>query len=202
MDNVVSINHTKENVIEFEMTTDGVETKGMSVRFIIEAKGMELGFMCKKKKGDEWSVKLPDLPMLERTAYKFHVDVIADGYYFEPMKGTLNVTGTAELYTTTPKNKTLEPEGKKKAPAKKKAVKERVKTEPIRSNERSIESIAQSLMEQTKFDNPEQLTEKTEEKPSDNKDDKVIAILEEVGIKPKKKTTRKISFVKTRLLDS
>lgn len=110
MDNIVTITNAKKNTLQFELSIEGLEAKEVSVRFVVEtAKGIELGFMCKNSDGEKWEVNIPKLEMLEKTAYPFHIDVIADGYYFEPMKGTINVVGSQQIYASEPKNTTLAP---------------------------------------------------------------------------------------------
>jgi len=161
MDNVVSINHTKENVIEFDLTMEGVESKDVDVRFMVESKGMELCFKAAKKEKNTWFVKLPKLPMLERTAYKFTIEVHADGYFFKVFNGTLNVVGSAEIYSSEPKNVTLKPtksedkqtdkEDDKTSKSKDKDKKEEKKVqESSRPREKSIEQIAREMMERNK----------------------------------------------------
>lgn len=212
MENTVSINHTKDNTLEFELSMEGVDTKDIDVRFVVESKGMDLNFAAKKKKGDVWAVKLPRLPMLEKTAYKFHIEVITDGYFFKPFEGNLNVVGSAELYSTKPKNVTLEPnkeekpvedaaekEEKKKKEEKKveeKKVVEEAQRNRTRSREKSIEQIARELMEQQNY-SPKKIEDKVKEVKeaeaqapvtnANRKDQQILTILEEVGIKTKRK---------------
>jgi len=109
MDKLVTISNVKENVLEFDVEVEGVDTTDMAVRFIIEASGMELGFDSKKGKKTKWSVDIPALAILEKTTYPFHIDIIVDGYYFEPLRGSVNVVGSHEIYTSTPENITLSP---------------------------------------------------------------------------------------------
>lgn len=203
MDNVVSINHKKENVLEFDLTMEGVENKGISVIMMVEAKDMMLGFKAEHKEKDKWSVTLPKLPMLERTAYKFHIMVHADGYHFEPFKGTLNVVGSAEVYSSEPKNVTLKSgneEEKKEKTSKKEDTKKKT-NEAWRGREKPIDQIARELMEGQKYSKEhidkkvEEVREAAEAAGSEiSKDEKVMAILEEAGITPKRKATRKSRF--------
>ena len=186
MDNVVTVTNTKENILEFELTVQGLSAKKVEAKFIIKAKGMEFAFPCESGEGNKWSVTIPPMPQLERTAYNCCISVVADGYYFEPMTGTVNVVGTHEVYSSTPKNKTVEPDTeekkeKKKAPPKKKAKKEEVK-ETAKSREKGIDQIARELME--KKVGPD--IEKTKEA-----DDKVHEVLESVGINVTKKPSGK-----------
>lgn len=216
MENIVSINNTKPNTLEFDVTCEGLETKGMKVRFCIKAKGMDLQFAAKKAKGDSWGVKLPVLPMLDKTAYNFHIEVISDGYYFEVLKGTVNVVGSTDLYSTAPKNVTLDSTGKKE---KKPAAKKKVKEEFIpgsysnKPGEKSIEQIANEMMEASKERANEESkkeslieqiaeAEKKEVEKKMTADDKVRAVLQEAGIIPKKKPSISKFSIKTKKYDS
>lgn len=233
MDNVININNTKTNTLEFEMTIEGANASSVDCHFVISAKGQDFRFKAKKgKDGDLWSVKIPAMPYLEKTAYKCYTEVVADGQYFKPMDGNINVVGTAEIYTSTPKNKTVESDVAKKKESKKADVKreEKRKNESWRQGEKSIEQIAKELMakkeadgtaepktiteskkpgdvgavvKKEKFDDP--IIKAAEKEPISEKDlkaEKVRAILQESGIKPKEKKKKdKISFVRTRLLN-
>ena len=106
MDNLVTITNIKENDIEFNVDVQGNKNEEINVTFIIEAKDMEIGFPAKKI-DDKWCVTIPPLPFLEKTGYNFHINVVVDGYLFEPLRGMVNVVGTHEVYTTTPKNVTI-----------------------------------------------------------------------------------------------
>jgi hypothetical protein len=155
MENIISIIHTKTNEIEFDVTTENLDTKGIKVYLIIKTKKMELRFNAKQKEKDTWVVKLPVMDnFIDKTTYNCHIEVISDGYYFVPMKGSINVVGTAEIYTTTPKNKTLESDVVKKEDKKenKKKVKEDYVPGKVRYNnrEKSIEQIASELIEKNK----------------------------------------------------
>jgi len=109
MDNMVTISNVKTNVLEFEADIQGVDTTDMSVKFVINANGMNIGFDARHLSGTKWEVDIPPLPMLERTAYPFKMDVTSDGYYFEPLQGTINVVGSHDVYVSTPSNHKVEP---------------------------------------------------------------------------------------------
>lgn len=208
MDNVISVNHKRENVIEFDLTMEGVDAKGAEVKLMVETKDMEIGFKASKKEKDTWTVKVPKLPMLERTAYKFYIEVHVDGFFFEAFKGTFNVVGSAEVYSSEPKNVTLKSGDEKKEDKKSEKKEEKKKvSETWRSREKSIEQIANELLEQHKYDpkavqdKVEQLNEQ-EQKRDTTKDERVLAILEEAGIRPKGKEKKpRISFIKTKTLN-
>ncbi len=210
MDNVININNTKENTLEFEMVIEGTTTKEVDCNFVIVAKGMELRFPAALTEGkvDHWTVTLPEMGFLERTAYQCYTEVVAEGQYFKPMEGNVNVVGTAQIYTSAPKNKTLESDIKKQEVFKEEEQKREVKREQSswRQSEKPISQIAKELMEQEKY-GKDKIDEKVAEKKTvsdgaKSKDDKVRAILEESGFKSKKKKKERVSFVKTRLLNS
>lgn len=164
MDNVVIINSTKETDLTFNLTAEGPQSDP-KVKFIIKTGKMELGFDCQKGADGNWDVKIPRLDdMLKNTAYNYTIMVFVDGYYLEPLKGTVNLQGTPEVYVTKPKNTKLdnEPEEKTKTVDTLKpdesnvdVSKVKVKTEsfitnvPKKGRERSIKEIADSILGQT-----------------------------------------------------
>lgn len=211
MDNVININNTKANTLEFEMTIEGANTSAVDCHFVIVAKGMDFRFKAKVKdaKANLWNVKIPAMGFLERTAYKCYTEVMTDGQYFKPMKGNVNVVGSAEIFTSTPTNKTIANDTAKNAESKKVDVKRETKrkNESWRQGEKSIEQIANELMKNKKYDT-DSITETAAakrlaaENVDQDKDAKVRAILQESGIKPKKKEKKdRVSFVRTRLLN-
>lgn len=109
MDSMITISNVKENVLEFNVEIKGVDTSDMSVHFIIQANSMDIGFNATHLSGDKWEVVIPPLPMLERTAYPFRMQVDCDGYHFEPLQGTINVVGSHDIYVSTPSHQTIAP---------------------------------------------------------------------------------------------
>ncbi len=199
MDNLINLNNTKSNTLEFEMTIEGANSSDVDCHFVIEAKGQDFRFKAKRDEDNRWTVDIPAMPYLDRTTYKCYTEVVTEGQYFKPMDGNVNVVGSAEIFTSTPKNKTVESDIKRIEEAKRldENREEKRKNQSWRQKEKSIEQIANELMK-GKGEKP--LVE-NEEKPVENsKDAKVRAILEESGIKPKKKK-EKVSFVRTKLLN-
>lgn len=151
MDNLVSINHTKENILKFNLSIEGINPSDIVAKFVIHGQSMELGFLCGRQTGDEWIVIIPALPVLERTAYPFHFDIVADGYHFEPLRGTVNVVGGHDVYISAPKNPKISPEAgpkeEKKEPKKESIVVPSPADLPRKGKERSIAQIAKELME-------------------------------------------------------
>lgn len=279
MENLININNTKENTLEFEMVIEGGSTTEVDCNFVIVTKDMELRFPAALSEGKQghWSVNLPAMNFLERTAYKCYTEVVTEGQYFKPMSGNLNVVGSAEIFTSTPKNTTMESDIKKRKVIKEKEEKRKVsRQKPWRQSEKPISQLAEEIINKEKY-GKEKITEKVEEKktaaskvdtgkdakvrailenvapvnsevitkevrkvldeskitkkrkavpakqvkeavkkpevekPEEKKveppvvetqDDKVRAILESSGIKPKKKKRKKVSFVRTKPLDS
>ena len=206
MENLVVINQSKKNSLDFDLEVEGVDTKNLKVHFVIKAKGYELSFSCKKAKdSNKCTLTIPPLPHLEKSTYPFYIAVIADGYYFEPLKGTVNVEGSHQIYASKPENKKEE-----KKETKKKAKKE--SAEPPRkqlSNEPSIHDIAARIMEQheakkkaaaaqvvpRKMVRKEVIVESKEEVEEKPKlDDKVREILGDIA--PKKESPKKFSTFK------
>ena len=116
MDNFVSINHTKENIICFDISVQGISNDDARVWLTIKTGQMEVSFPCAKKDGDKWECVIPPLPFIQKTAYPCSVSMVADGYYFEPMTGTIDVVGTAEVYTNNMQNVTYGPKREPAAP--------------------------------------------------------------------------------------
>lgn len=196
MKNAVSITNNKENTLDFDMKIEGAKTSDVKCKFVIRTKGMELAFNAKATDKDKtkWTVKLPKLDILERTAYDCFVQVVVDGYYFEPMKGVLNVTAPTEVYTTEPKTRSL-------TSGRADIAKEATKKKPVKEKQQvNVNTLAKQIMEGEKYD-PKLINEKVEEKNNtSDKDKKVRAILEEAGLRTLKK--ERPSFIKTRLLNS
>lgn len=118
MENVLTITNLKQNILEFNAGLEGISDNEMKVRLIIEANGMDFGFDAKRVKGTLWEVIIPPLPMLEKTAYPFRMDVVSEGYFFDPLHGTMNVVGAHELYITDPKNTNITPRTVEELPKK------------------------------------------------------------------------------------
>ena len=218
------INNLKENDFEFELITEGLETDDIKATFVIESKGVQLGFPCSKNANGKWIAKVPPLPMLERTAYPFHLQIVAEGYHFRPMKGTLNVVGSTELYVQNAKTTIESPIPSEK----KQTIKESVKVpkaSTTKRHEKSIEQIAKELMESQKNKLVQNVNPTiTDIKPANKtpkvsppadikptpffpnllveskvdkkglKDQEALKILEEAGFKPKIKSKKKFSI--------
>lgn len=155
MENVIQISNVKPNTFEFDAQVQGLETNDMSVRFVIEAEGMEFAFPAVHQNGTKWEVNIPPLDVLKRTAYNFHIDLVTEGYHFEPLRGVVNVVGSPDIYVSKPASK-VEPGAeapKADIPTEKQKAAAPAAPEPVvpkNANSRSIEQIANDLMAKAK----------------------------------------------------
>lgn len=90
----ISINPAKPSTLEFEVTIQGIEdATPPTVRFVIVSppEDGDLSFRCTKRTGEKngWVVKLPKLTHVNSDVAPFRVEVIIDGYYFEPAQGEM-----------------------------------------------------------------------------------------------------------------
>lgn len=186
MDNNVTISNVRENVLEFDLTIEGLSTKDVEAQFVIKGKGVNFAFAAKQDKGSKWKVTIPKMTTLEKTTYECSIVVVADGYYFEPMKGNCTVVGTHQIYVSEPRNQTVSPtdkksEQKKETDSQKKNAdkekkstddqkesadkeKKQPKTSSVKessSRSRSIKQIADELINREKISDTTDLFEKT-----------------------------------------
>lgn len=137
--NLVILNESKKNNLEFDLEIEGLDPTNIKVAYVLETKDYNMAFECSQKKNNTWSVTIPPLSHIKKDTYKYHISVIAEGYYFEPLTGVANVEGSHQIYATKPQpisskieqEKTQQPplEEKKAATPKTEKVEER-KTTP------------------------------------------------------------------------
>lgn len=97
---VVTLSNLRQNTLEFELEADGISINEADVQLVIEAANMGLTFDAKRTSGKKWEVNVPPLPMLKRTNYPFKVTLASEGFYFEPMSGSVNVVGNGTVNVT------------------------------------------------------------------------------------------------------
>jgi len=144
MDEKISIVKTRKNELEFDINIRGANKKDPDVRFVIEDGDIHYSFKCKPvgKESDQWTVNIPIMKQLSKDAYPFRLEVIIDGYYFEPVRKTLTVldepkvkTGEVTDHPNAPtvtmgkKEEPKKPNPKKKTVVKKKEIKKVTKKE-------------------------------------------------------------------------
>lgn len=89
-DPTIKINPTKPCELEFDVTIQGLEdTTKPVVRFVLSSsEGFDCSFPCQPSDDSKWVAKMPPMHHLKDNSVPFRVEVIVDGYYFEPAQGT------------------------------------------------------------------------------------------------------------------
>lgn len=90
----ITINPAKQSEVEFEVSLSGIDDINIpSVRFVAtsEAEECDYSFKCKRIDGSKhkWKATIPKLSHLQESTMSFRVEVIVDGYFFEPASGKL-----------------------------------------------------------------------------------------------------------------
>lgn len=135
--NAISIVTARPTELDFDLTVEGIEPRDARAWFCINTDQYTLSFECEKAKEDEnsWLVHIPTLPYLQKGSYPFFIEVVIDGYYFNALNGTAQISGDFEvsaenLRKLTPgkpepkTRKKLSAQTKKPSPPKKETVKE------------------------------------------------------------------------------
>ncbi len=134
----VTIVEGRENTLEFDININGANKKTPVVRFVIEKNPIDYTFQCINEEDSTWIVTIPILTEFKKKAYPFRIEVIVDGYYFEPFHGTADIVAeptvkTKEVHISAPVkpvvgNVSVKKENthKKKPSKKKKTVKKSV----------------------------------------------------------------------------
>jgi hypothetical protein len=141
MTEMISIVKTRDNELEFDINITGAQKKEPTVRLVIEHGKIDYTFECSNLKGEKWVCAIPPLPQLTKKSYSFRLEVIIDGYFFEPYRKTLNVIPepvvksgkVAEKHPDTPK--VSDKKETKAAAVKKKVVEKRTESKPAVTKE-------------------------------------------------------------------
>ena len=104
---LIQLHNTKETEFEFNVAINGLsESVKPSVRFVLEnVKGYNVTINCQQLEEGNWAVKVPALKNLNET-HNFHIEVLADGYYFIPTSGLVEVVHAPQV--TVKENFTLQ----------------------------------------------------------------------------------------------
>ena len=87
----ITISSKMDSTFGFEMTAQGINLKDARALFQTEiTKGITYDILCDHIKGDRWSVTIPK-GLIDDGAYDFKLCVIIEDFYFEPVKGKLDV---------------------------------------------------------------------------------------------------------------
>ena len=89
----LQLNSSRPAEFEFDVQVQGISLEAApQVRFAIMAPLYAFTFPCDRVSDTKWKVCLPALEgTLSEAHYPFRVEVIADGYYFEPAAGTVAI---------------------------------------------------------------------------------------------------------------
>jgi hypothetical protein len=90
----ISLNPAKTSELDFEVTVQGLDDdEPPVVRFVIvgNESNYDHSFRCSRIEDEKhgWNVKLPVLDHISGDTVPFRVEVIVDGYYFEPAQGEI-----------------------------------------------------------------------------------------------------------------
>ena len=91
---VINVNRNAPTTIDFNVGIDGVDdVKNTRVELYIESvmDQSALAIKATHTKGDEWSVTIPKLDVLSNDTYNVQLNVVVDGYFFTPAKGTMKM---------------------------------------------------------------------------------------------------------------
>lgn len=88
----IKINPSKPCELEFDVTIQGSDEEKPVVRFVMSGcEGYDCMFPCEHIEGSKWRANLPVLTHFTKPTVHFRVEVIIDGYYFEPADGTVQM---------------------------------------------------------------------------------------------------------------
>lgn len=95
---LIQLHNAKETEFEFNVAINGLsESTQPIVRFVLEnVKGYNVTINCQQLEEGNWSVKVPALKNLNET-HNFYVEVLADGYYFIPTTGLVEVVHAPQV---------------------------------------------------------------------------------------------------------
>lgn len=111
--NIIRLNQKHDTEFEFEVTVQGISVDSpedaAKVRFVIKTSDDYcIRFHCSRREGtsNKWVVVFPPLDFINKDkAYDFTIEVIIDGYYFEPLQSTLMFITDPQVQLTKPISK-------------------------------------------------------------------------------------------------
>lgn len=175
-DNIVRINNKKDSELSFEVTIQGITAETpddlLKCRFVVEGSSFDIALPCHRVPETEnrWAVVVPPLPFLKGDTHGFRLELVVDGYFFEPAAGNLifvsepevnmapsakpKVTATFITADVEPEEKDDEkeetPEKKEEKPVEKEEKKEEKKPEKKEeSTGPSADEIARQIVNET-----------------------------------------------------
>lgn len=143
MDNNVTISNSHESELQFDVSVEGTDVEDMQVRFVVKTKNINYSFLCKQ--GDEaakWVVTIPAMKQLKSGDYDFVIEVITNGYYFDPYKGKVEVapTPTVKAASSKPQKPVVKVSSSTDEKPKEKADEKKVEKKPEKKVEKKQET--------------------------------------------------------------
>lgn len=91
-DPTIKLNPSRPADIEFEVSVQGSDDTKPIVRIVMDGcDEYKCMFECQHVEGSKWTVKVPPLKHFSRTTVPFCVEVIVDGYFFQPAEGVVQL---------------------------------------------------------------------------------------------------------------
>ena len=95
-DTTITINPAQSSELIFDVSMTGIEDSHVPiVRFVAVSKTnkCDYSFVCKKVDGEKsaWRAMITALTHITEHTLAFRIEVIVDGYFFQPAQGTLNL---------------------------------------------------------------------------------------------------------------
>lgn len=142
---VISLSAIKEDIFDFTLDIQGLDSlDGLRVQLIIQCNDVGYSFNCVREGSEnKFTVKVPPLTHIERTAYPYRIEVVAEGYHFIPMTGTANFT--KDPFVTMHNKPEIRTEV---TPPVQRPVQEHRKT--TRPQEKSVRQLAEEAMQKMK----------------------------------------------------
>jgi len=101
MSALVSITNIQDNELQFDIAVKGTAVSDMRVRFVIAYGAVSFSYVCKQgTEAAQWIVQIPKPDYIDGGSYDFRVEIITNGYYFEPYKGTVHVSSEPSVTST------------------------------------------------------------------------------------------------------
>ena len=165
MEKNINIIKSKDNTLEMNIEIDGINPVEKRCIFNIKLDKFNMSFNCTNIKDDLWSVVIPNLKELNKNSYDFNIQMIVDGYYFEPYSGTLSIVDNTDATVNKIINKTIkEPKSEIKKVEKLKEPILEPKTEKTNKNLDEIGAVVSNIISNTKPLNLESIKARNQSK--------------------------------------
>lgn len=99
MTSPLSIHSHRPTDVEFDVSIQGIsEDSPATVRFVVENhRGYDVCIVCEQTTDNKFRAKIPALD-IEESEQPYRVEVIVDGYYFSPSRGSMRVARAPRVH--------------------------------------------------------------------------------------------------------